>query len=399
MKNILVLFASVPKNQSDDNWLGFGTKLQAELNKDTHKISISALTELGYLANGKKSKIWHLSEGYDLKDFDLIVIRNSGKYKELAKCVANYAKLNQIKLIDRFWTKISISGDKLSCSFLRASHNIPTPITLGAKNNIKLLKALKQTKLDFPLICKDNDGKKGRNNYLVPNISELKDILSNNPDISFVLQEYITNNGDYRILVMGSSAPLIFLRQGDKSKTHLNNTSQGGKSTLINPEDLDPEIMKLAIKAAKIEKISLAGVDIITNSETNKHYILEVNTAPQIHSGAFIPEKTAAYANFLKLQSDKSHLIKDKTSADLPNSLLNRPIIGRRELISFSSMGLSDIPAKVDSGAYSSVLHVKSAIVDPENQDLIVTFDNNKTLKYQKYYKIYVRPSTGKGEV
>ena len=87
-------------------------------------------------------------------------------------------------------------------------------------------------------------------------------------------------------------------------------------------------------------------------------------------------------------------------------SNFHKVIIGRVEKISFPELGLFDLPAKIDTGAYRSSIHAKSIKVDPKTKELSFTLlDGHKSTKNKKItatdknYKITsVKSSSGKSE-
>lgn len=395
----------MPKSKRDDNWQGFAKEVRQNLDSEKFSLELWAISELSFLADGKNSKIWKRETGQDIKEFDLIVIRDAGKYREFAQSIAWYAKLNDIALVDRFWQK-SLGGSKLAYSFFRAANDTPSPTSLSATSGIKLLNSYSQLKkdqgnkfrLDFPVVCKAVNARKGNANFLVRSKDELKEVLTSedNKEQSFVIQPFIPNDGDWRVLVIGGKVELAIFRSGDKSKTHLNNSSKGADTKLIKAEDVPEEVAKLAVRTAVKEKLSVAGVDIVENKENGELFVLESNVSPQLQSGAFVKEKIAAYADgisrIVEREVGRTKLKVDETEA----AGSKFTIIGRREKISVLEADKT-MNAKVDTGAYYCSLHVHSM----EEKDLEgkkaleVEFDGGKKQVFETYRKILVAPSTG----
>lgn len=79
----------------------------------------------------------------------------------------------------------------------------------------------------------------------------------------------------------------------------------------------------------------------------------------------------------------------------------NKPhIIGRNDIIDLPEIGLFDVPAKVDTGAYTSALsYINWELKDRE---LIITFENEngkaKTFKTRDYYQKTIKNSFGHAE-
>jgi len=89
----------------------------------------------------------------------------------------------------------------------------------------------------------------------------------------FYLQEFVEHyNRDIRILVLGDKAIAGMYRVSDNWKTNIHAGAR------MEPLELTEELKTLAIKAAKITKTEIAGVDIV---ESEKGLlVLEVNSIP-----------------------------------------------------------------------------------------------------------------------
>lgn len=390
-KKILMLFSVTPKNKGEDNWSSFGKQISKHLSSD-NEITVSSLTDLGYLVDGENSKIWNRGEGWDIADFDLVIFMNSGTKREFAITAARYLQEKNVKFIDRYLRRAVPSG-KLACGMQRSLQGITVVPTLGATSGMKLLNLVKKTEgfKDFPIILKADVGKKGRDNYLIKSIDELREVIINNPETIFVAQPFIPNDGDYRMLVMGNEVEVILKRTGDKDSTHLNNTSAGGSSKLVDPSTLPQEVLETAVRSAKIDRLSVAGVDLLQNKETGQWFVLEVNMSPQLISGDFHEEKVKAYAGFLERAMEKT-TVSEKLAKN--TALEDAKLIGRREWAGIVESG-QVTRAKMDTGAYWSSLHVKET--ELEDEKLKVTFDNNEVEYFDKFRVIDV--SSTKGEV
>jgi glutathione synthase/RimK-type ligase-like ATP-grasp enzyme len=149
------------------------------------------------------------------------------------------------------------------------------------------------------LIIKAADGKGGDDNYLVKSLAQVKDIAKKHAGHDFVIQQFIPNDADYRVLVVGGKVKMIIERRRSSTGTHLNNTSQGATAQLIDPQDMRPEHLALSLRAAEVMKREVAGVDLMLHAETKDPFIIEVNAGPQVGSGAYTDEKLDVFAEYL----------------------------------------------------------------------------------------------------
>ena len=64
-------------------------------------------------------------------------------------------------------------------------------------------------------------------------------------------------------------------------------------------ESISSEVIDICVKAASVSRLQVAGVDVMFDSTNSKPYLLEVNNAPQVSSGAFQDEKVGKYSEML----------------------------------------------------------------------------------------------------
>ena len=108
-------------------------------------------------------------------------------------------------------------------------------------------------------------------------------------------QKYHQNDSDYRVLVMGDLKPLVMKRTA-ASGSHLNNTSQGAKAELSN---LPKHLLEQSQSLAKELKMTIAGVDILKDKTTGEMLFLEINSQPQLLSGAYVSDKKKLFNDLL----------------------------------------------------------------------------------------------------
>lgn len=383
-EKILILFVKRKTKAHKDGKHDFVEALKAHLPSNV-TIDYSFYDDLVYSITDGKAQIFDTKNGHDLKYYDLVNFRFWHGAGEQAGACAEYLKKNNIAFYDREVGDFR-SKSKLSEYFRLWAKDIPVPDTLFCREHV-LSTALKlNPEFQFPLIVKDIDASKGKNNYLVKTRKKIRTILLENPDNSFVIQNFIPNNGDYRVLVYGRSIAGVILRKRTSDKTHLNNTSQDGEATYLDASEFDDDFKKLAVKAASILKRQIAGVDLIIDMDTKKISVLEVNNTPQIDTGTFVDNKVHALAEyFSKGQSInvKRH-IKTFVSIDIPE------------------LGIFDLKSKVDTGASLSAIHATKFSIDPKTKTLKFTLldeehpqYNNKEYSTKHYSLDEIRSSNG----
>jgi glutathione synthase/RimK-type ligase-like ATP-grasp enzyme len=367
MKKVLILTSKVmsgtkPTYLTD---AAFHDKLVGALDGQL-EVTMATLPELIY-QTGAHTRIWHPTAGYDVADFDAVVVRKVGRYQELGIAVAHYTQSKNIPFSDSYL--LASGNGKLACAFIRALHGLPVPETLYGPIDQLLAHNL----VTFPVIVKADIGRAGGDNYLVKNTDDYRQIFERHSDDMMVTQSYIPNDGDYRILVMNYKPVLAILRQ-KAAGSHLNNTSMGGKAQLVDLSTLHERLLRSAVQASRIEKLQVAGVDIMIDSATGLHAILEVNRAPQIPSGTFIDEKIAAYADFLK-----------KFVKQTPRGM-KQSMIGRAEPVEFPELIDGIINARIDTGAKTSSIWGTAQALDDGRLAVIFLGEKHDNFQQKTYY-------------
>ena len=188
-----------------------------------------------------------------------------------------------------------------------SDHGLPIPRTFMSSYSMTLKCFKKSPPIEYPFVAKAADAFGGSMNYLVHDYKELKTALDAHKDQFFLLQEFIPNQFDYRVLVMNGTIQLVMKRsRAEGSDSHLNNTSAGADGEFVALNKLSDAMRVDALKAAELTlRSDFAGVDLIVDSETGQHYILEVNEAPAIQTGANPPVKIAILMNHIKDMTHK----------------------------------------------------------------------------------------------
>jgi len=166
----------------------------------------------------------------------------------------------------------------------------------------------------FPVIIKGSGGDRGTRVYKAENIEEMEKLVRDlrksetEEGKRYMLQEYIPNDGDYRVLVLGNKVLGVMKRSSQNKEEFRNNYSAGGS---VEVADLPEEIKQLAVKAADVCGLWVAGVDVaFRNYDINRPVIWEVNKGPQFKgfmqaTGIDVPKEIVKFLISLTINSKK----------------------------------------------------------------------------------------------
>lgn len=245
------------------------------------------LDEVGYIVNDDNAQIRDLRNNKQLHEYDLVYFR--GKLRSHindAALIADFLSDKHTKVLTSAYKNRRATG-KVPQMYQLQKLGYPIPYSVSA--SAKYLPDLIRDHLTYPIILKDMHGGHGNDNYLVEDETKLIKILADRSEVRFIAQEFIKNDGDYRILCMGEKT-LVILRKGS-ADSHLNNTSQGAHAELVELEDFPAHIVEQARNYATNCQYEIAGVDVMFAQGTDKHYFLEINSQPQLMTGAFVEQK------------------------------------------------------------------------------------------------------------
>lgn len=292
-KRILLIARAVSK-ESKDKAEGFANRVRNSIGGSV-EIECCEISELFFELSTRVINIYHPQKKFDLRDFDLVVVRHIGKMANEAQAIVQYCKNFDIRYTDEYLNRLMLDS-KMSTQFLLWFNGIKNWPHTFYGNIDEMIRRFPE--FGGKAIMKDNEGSKGRLNFLVESVAEISDIQKQHPDKRFVLQEFIPNSGDLRVLVFNGRPVLVIERKGVDS-SHLNNTSQGGAAQIVSIESISSEVIDICIKAASASRLQVAGVDVMFDSTNSRPYLLEVNNAPQVSSGAFQDEKVEKYSEML----------------------------------------------------------------------------------------------------
>lgn len=304
MKKILVLSsADTPGNEAINNT--FISHIQ-ELAGEDYKIVWRMLSDVSF----KLGEDWQallLPDQQPVDAFDLIYFKSYYRYSEIAVALVEYATKRGVAFMcQELGSYISFS--KLSQYARMTSAGVRIPRTqFVARKHLADSFDLLSSYLGMPFVLKATEGKGGDLNYLIDTREKFDTAVSQSGREQMVAQSFVPNDNDMRILVLGDELKLVILRSRQHKDTHLNNTSQGASAVEVDPLTLDAETRDMALRAAKIMKREIAGVDIMHESVSNKPYLLEINASPQVASGALTDRKIELYHELFKQKLNEKY--------------------------------------------------------------------------------------------
>ena len=213
-----------------------------------------------------------------------VYIKRAGKYQPIATLIARFLKKRNIPFVDTYHVYGSING-KLAQMFVLAENNLLIPKTYFSLTYTREKLARASEFLKFPIVAKKILSRQGKGVYLLKTQDELFSFIDKAEHEKFILQEFIPNESDFRIFITGTVVGALEERIRQNGEEFRNNASLGGREIYSDPNKISVPLRELALQAAQVLHIEVAGVDIVVSSMNKKMYLFEVNKSP-----GFTPE-------------------------------------------------------------------------------------------------------------
>ncbi|WP_158969382.1 RimK family alpha-L-glutamate ligase [Paraglaciecola sp. L3A3] len=277
---------------------GGGSEIQQQIVNLLKQKNIHTITGLN-LANASASGGEMLCNGTVMEDLSAFFSYNAGEQSPFQ--VYMYQALSKAVPTLNNYQSFAITEDKFLTAHMLNQANIRTAeYRLISHVDIPLLKSTVR-EWEGHVVYKPTDGWGGNGIVKIEDERSLDVLIPflNRIDMKhFYLEKFINyDKTDYRVDIVdgqfvgcyGRSAP------SDDWKT---NITTGGSIILREPDD---DVIELALKAAKVTGLEIAGVDLLYDLDAEEYVVLEVNGIPAFAT----PEQEEIGLNFNQLKIDK----------------------------------------------------------------------------------------------
>ena len=227
----------------------------------------------------------------DMADFDGWYFRSVGSELEWSKLLQLYARKHKVPVVDEYLlTEGPLRRFKSIMSWQLAEDGVNYPKSAYVDSFRSLEKEL--TSWQLPVIVKlSAGGRHGMGTFWIremADLEKLKHILEARKQHAkeknevvpifrgFLIQDYIKNDGDFRVMTVGYKCVGGFKRQVKEEKLILNKSL--GKSNAV---EVPTDVAEMASMAARTLGVEVAGTDLVREIDTGKIFVIEVNEAPQ----------------------------------------------------------------------------------------------------------------------
>jgi glutathione synthase/RimK-type ligase-like ATP-grasp enzyme len=227
-----------------------------------------------------------------LETYDFVYFKSWHKQRVLAQLLATYLAMKGNSYADKA-VGMGTGMNKIQQTLAATEiDGLRVPDSYFFSSDITPLYSDIKNRLGERFIMKAISASEGNDNHLIE--SEESFIARFDHSKEYIFQQYIENDFDYRIGVIGGNVKYIKKRSRISRSTHLNNISQGAKVEYLDPADpKHTDLCSLAVKSANLFNIDIAGVDFIETKGII--YLLEVNPSPAYKNDPQMLQHLAEY--------------------------------------------------------------------------------------------------------
>ena len=270
MKNKIAIFFGGKRGEKIEALVEAGRKLGVEV----EAISYNEI----YLDSEQKEKgkmLLKLKSGKNIKDYGVIYFKIVKHYREEAALIIDEVD-DEVKIVDSILKRGRPSDFcKIHQMKAMADNGLNVPRLVMGRLDYLREEAIK--KFEYPLILKGSQG--DRRTQVFKFFSddswdkgwEVFRMREKTEGQRYMLQEYIENKEDYRVMVIGGKV-LGVMKRATGENERLKN--------VFTKAQLPDWVLEKAIKAAKVCGIEIAGVDVVFKQGVKDPYFWEVNRAP-----------------------------------------------------------------------------------------------------------------------
>lgn len=252
-------------------------------------------------------------KGSELVKYDAVIPRIGASVTFYGAAVVRQLEMMGVLCVNDS-VAITRARDKLRSLQILSKKGIGLPIT-GFAHSLDEIKDLIKMVGGPPLVIKFLEGTQGIGVILVETSKAARSVLEAflGLKVNIMVQEYIKEaaGADIRCFVVGGKVVAAMKRQSKSSEEFRSNLHLGGIATRV---EISHEEEKMAIDAAEIIGLNIAGIDIVRSSRGP--LIMEVNASPGLEGIETSTGIDVASEIIKFIEKSRNHLKKEKKECD-----------------------------------------------------------------------------------
>jgi hypothetical protein len=270
-----------------------------ELGADEFEVVFRGIDELAFTIEAGAVGVHETATGRDLADFAFVQVASfPNPTGTLLNAVAAYLRHHGIDAVNAE----GIGAPTRLLQYVRfAQAGMPVPASRYLPPRL-LASAYPDLadQLGLPFILTSIRGGAGRRDHLVSDEPGFAELLRAASHAHFLAREFVPADATYHLLVLGQQVPIV-MRQGiSLGESCRPRFPQGAEASLIDAATFSPGARALAVQAASLMGLDVAGVHVVRHWTTGEWHVLATSATPPFSAGAFAPDKVSAYTAYLQ---------------------------------------------------------------------------------------------------
>ena len=219
--------------------------------------------------------------GVNLKEYNFVLFGLISKRTTLVKLVVNYLNLNKVPYMS-YGTYVEYDNKAYEFDLIESLGYPYIPSVMTSKLNKNILSEIEGFK--YPVIVKGVTGARGEDVHKADNELELQNLFNWGNGLKLI-QKFVPNDGDYRVIVIKNKVEVVVKRKSTKSDEFRNNLAMGGTA---EKGELPTDVISMCEDVSSHLHCDIVGFDIIQDMTTKEYYIMETNAGPHFATFAVV---------------------------------------------------------------------------------------------------------------
>ncbi len=249
-------------------------RLRTAAEERGHKVKVLDTLRFAIDLSGDEPDLMY--RGKPLSNYDAVLPRIGASITYFGLAVVRQMEQMDIYTPNTY-AGIGNSRDKLRASQILLRHNIGMPATMFVRERADVLPAIEAVG-GAPVVVKLLEGTQGIGVILAPDTKVAEAVIEtlHSTRQNVLIQRFVAESRgrDIRALVLGDRV-VAAMRRSAKGDEFRSNVHRGGTTEAI---ELDDEYKRVAVQAAQIMGLRVAGVDMLEGNDGP--LVMEVNSSP-----------------------------------------------------------------------------------------------------------------------
>jgi hypothetical protein len=269
-----------------------------ELGAGEFEVVFRSIDELAFTIETGAVAVHETATGRDLTDFAFVQVASfPSPTATLLNAVAAYLRHHRVDAVNAD----GVGAPTRLLQYVRlAQAGLPVPASRYLPPR-QLASAYPDLagRLGLPFILTAMRGGAARGDLLISDEPGFAEQLRAGRHAHFLAREFVPADATYHLLVLGQEVPVVMRLGISLGASCLPRLPRAAPPALIDAAAFSPAARVLAVQAASLMGLDVAGVHMVRRWSTGEWHVLATSATPPFSGGAFAPDRVSAYAAYL----------------------------------------------------------------------------------------------------